>query len=108
MIMGINMNFLKQAQELQQKIKKMQEDLVNKQTTGSSGGDMVKATVNGKHELIEISIAKEVVNSDDIEMLEDLVVAAVTDAMHKMDEVIKAEMAKVTGGLNIPGLEVPF
>jgi DNA-binding YbaB/EbfC family protein len=105
MIMGINMNFLKQAQELQQKIKKMQEDLVNKQTTGSSGGDMVKATVNGKHELIEISIAKEVVNSDDIEMLEDLVVAAVTD---KMDEVIKAEMAKVTGGLNIPGLEVPF
>ncbi len=106
--MGINMNFLKQAQELQQKIKKMQEDLVNKQSTGSSGGDMVKATVNGKHELIEISIAKEVVNPDDIEMLEDLVVAAVTDAMHKMDEVIKAEMAKVTGGLNIPGLEVPF
>jgi DNA-binding YbaB/EbfC family protein len=108
MIMGINMNFLKQAQELQQKIKKMQEDLVNKQATGSSGGDMVKATVNGKHELIEISIAKEVVNPEDIEMLEDLVVAAVTDAMHKMDEVIKAEMAKVTGGLNIPGLEVPF
>jgi DNA-binding YbaB/EbfC family protein len=104
----MNINFLKQAQELQQKIKKIQEDLVNKAATGSSGGDMVKATVNGKHELIDITIAKEVVNSEDVEMLEDLVVAAVTDAMHKIDEVIKAEMAAVTGGLNIPGLEVPF
>ncbi|MCK4924759.1 MAG: YbaB/EbfC family nucleoid-associated protein [Spirochaetes bacterium] len=102
------MNFLKQAQELQEKIKKMQEDLVNKQASGSSGGDMVKATVNGKHELVDITIAKEVVNPDDIEMLEDLVVAAVTDAMHKIEEVIKSEMAKVTGGLSIPGLEVPF
>jgi DNA-binding YbaB/EbfC family protein len=106
--MGMNMNFLKQAQELQEKIKKIQEDLVNKQASGSSGGDMVKATVNGKHELANITIAKEVVNSEDIEMLEDLIVAAVTDAMHRMDEVIKSEMAKVTGGLNIPGLEVPF
>jgi DNA-binding YbaB/EbfC family protein len=106
--MGMNMNFLKQAQELQEKIKKIQEDLVNKQASGSSGGDMVKATVNGKHELVNIAIAKEVVNPEDIEMLEDLIVAAVTDAMHKMDEVIKSEMAKVTGGLNIPGLEVPF
>ncbi len=104
----MNMNFLKQAQELQQKIKKIQDDLVNKEATGSSGGDMVKATVNGRHELIDISIAKEVVNPDDIEMLEDLIVAAVTDAMHRMDVVIKTEMAKVTGGLNIPGLEVPF
>ena len=106
--MGLNMNFLKQAQELQEKIKKMQEDLVNKQASGSSGGDMVKATVNGKHELVDITIDKEVVNPDDIEMLEDLVVAAVTDAMHKIEEVIKSEMAKVTGGLSIPGLEVPF
>jgi DNA-binding YbaB/EbfC family protein len=106
--MGMNMNFLKQAQELQEKIKKIQEDLVNKQASGSSGGDMVKATVNGKHELVNISVAKEVVNPEDIEMLEDLIVAAVTDAMHRMDEVIKSEMAKVTGGLSIPGLEVPF
>ena len=104
----MNINFLKQAQELQQKIKKIQEDLVNKSATGSSGGDMVKATVNGKHELIDIIIAKEVVNPEDVEMLEDLVVAAVTDAMHKIDEVIRSEMAAVTGGLNIPGLEVPF
>jgi DNA-binding YbaB/EbfC family protein len=102
------MNFLRQAQELQERIKKMQEDLVNKYATGSSGGDMVKATVNGKHEVIEIKIAKEVVTPNDIEMLEDLVVAAVNDGMHKMDETIKLEMAKVTGGLNIPGLEVPF
>ncbi|MGQ9616944.1 MAG: YbaB/EbfC family nucleoid-associated protein [Spirochaetota bacterium] len=106
--MGINMNFIKQAQILQEKIKKMQEELVNKQATGSAGGDMVKATVNGRHELVQISIAHEVVNPDDIEMLEDLIVAAVTDAMHKMDEIIKMEMAKITGGLSIPGLEVPF
>jgi DNA-binding YbaB/EbfC family protein len=102
------MNFLRQAQELQEKIKKLQDDLVNKFATGSSGGDMVKATVNGKHEVIDIKIAKEVVNPDDIEMLEDLIIAAVNDGMHKMDETIKLEMAKVTGGLNIPGLEVPF
>ena len=106
--MALNMNFLKQAQELQEKIRKIQEDLVNKRASGSSGGDMVKATVNGKHELIEITIAPEVINPEDVEMLEDLIVAAVTDAMRKIDEVIKSEMAQITGGLNIPGLEVPF
>jgi DNA-binding protein YbaB len=58
--------------------------------------------------VIDIGIAKEVVNPEDIEMLEDLVVAAVNDAMHKMDEIIKMEMAKITGGIQIPGLEVPF
>jgi DNA-binding YbaB/EbfC family protein len=107
-MMGMNINFLKQAQELQERIKKMQEDLVNKTASGSSGGDMVKATVNGKHEVIDINIAKEVINPDDIEMLEDLIVAAVNDAMHKIDQVIKTEMAKLTGGIQIPGLEVPF
>jgi DNA-binding YbaB/EbfC family protein len=106
--MGMNINFLKQAQELQEKIKKLQEDLVNKTASGSAGGDMVKATVNGKHGVIDINISKEVVNPDDIEMLEDLIVAAVNDAMHKIDEIIKMEMAKITGGIQIPGLEVPF
>ena len=106
--MGINMNFLRQAQELQERIKKLQEELVNKYATGSSGGDMVKATVNGKHEVIEIKISKEIIDPKDMEMLEDLIVAAVNDGMHKIDETIKTEMAKVTGGLNIPGLEVPF
>ena len=106
--MGLNMNFLRQAQELQEKIKKLQEELVNKSATGSSGGDMVKATVNGKHEVIEIKISKEIVDPKDMEMLEDLIVAAVNDGMHKIDETIKTEMAKVTGGFNIPGLEVPF
>ncbi len=106
--MGLNMNFIKQAQELQEKIRKVQEGLVSKTATGSSGGDMVKATVNGKHELIDLSIAKEVVDPEDTDMLEDLVVAAVTDAMHRIDEVIKQEMAQVTGGFNIPGMELPF
>jgi DNA-binding YbaB/EbfC family protein len=106
--MGMNINFLKQAQELQERIKKMQQELVNKTASGSAGGDMVKATVNGKHEVVDITVAKEVVNPDELEMLEDLIVAAVNDAMHKMDEVIKMEMAKLTGGIQIPGLEVPF
>jgi len=106
--MAFNMNFLKQAQELQEKIKKMQEDLVNKVATGSAGGDMVKATVNGKHEVLEVKIAREIVNPEDIEMLEDLVVAAINDAMHRIDEIIKMEMARLTGGINIPGLELPF
>ena len=106
--MGLNMNFIRQAQELQERIKKVQENLVNQYAEGSSGGDMVKVTVNGKHEVIEIKISKEIIDSKDIEMLEDLIVAAVNDGMHKIDETIKTEMAKVTGGLNIPGLEVPF
>jgi DNA-binding YbaB/EbfC family protein len=106
--MGLNMNFLRQAQELQEKIKKLQDGLAEKYATGSSGGDMVKATVNGKHEVIDIKISKEVVDPKEMEMLEDLIVAAVNDGMHKIDETIKTEMAKVTGGLNIPGLEVPF
>ncbi len=106
--MAFNMNFIKQAQELQEKIKKLQEELVNKTATGSAGGDMVKVTVNGRHEVIDVKIAKEVVNPEDVQMLEDLVVAAVNDAMRKIEDVIKEEMAKLTGGISIPGLEMPF
>jgi DNA-binding YbaB/EbfC family protein len=106
--MGLNMNFIKQAQEMQEKMKKMQEGLANMSATGSSGGDMVKAAVNGRHEVIEVKIAKEVVNPEEIEMLEDLVASAVNNAMHKMDETVKQEMAKITGGFTIPGLEALF
>jgi DNA-binding YbaB/EbfC family protein len=106
--MALNVNFLKQAQELQEKIKKMQEGLVNMTAAGSSGGDMVKAVVNGRHEVIEVKIAKEVVSQGDLEMLEDLVASAVNNAMHKMDETVKQEMAKLTGGLQIPGLDMAF
>ena len=102
------MNFLKQAQELQEKIKKMQEGLVNMTSSGSAGGDMVKAVVNGKHEVVEVKIVKDVVNPDDVEMLEDLIASAVNNAMHKMDETVKQEMAKLTGGLQIPGLDAAF
>ena len=70
--MAFNMNFLKQAQELQEKIKKMQEELVNKTATGSAGGDMVKVTVNGKHEVIDMKISKEVVDPEDIQMLANI------------------------------------
>jgi nucleoid-associated protein EbfC len=106
--MALNMNFIKQAQELQEKIKKMQEGLANMSATGSSGGDMVKAVVNGRHEVVEVKIMKEVVNPEDKEMLEDLIASAVNSAMHKMDETIKMEMAKLTGGLQIPGIEMGF
>jgi hypothetical protein len=106
--MALNVNFLKQAQELQEKIKKMQEGLVNMTAAGSSGGDMVKAVVNGRHEVIEVKIAKEVVSQGDLEMLEDLVASAVNNAMHKMDETVKQEMARLTGGLQIPGLDMAF
>jgi nucleoid-associated protein EbfC len=107
-LMGLNMNFLKQAQELQEKIKRMQEGLVNMTASGSAGGDMVKAVVNGKHEVVEVKIVKEVVNPEDVEMLEDLIASAINNAMHKMDETVKQEMAKLTGGLNIPGLDAAF
>jgi DNA-binding YbaB/EbfC family protein len=106
--MGLNMNFLKQAQELQKKMQEVQDDLVNKTASGSSGGDMVKATVNGKHKIIDLSISPEVVKGEDVEMIEDLVIAAANDAMNKIDEIIKSEMAQLTGGFQIPGLEVPF
>ena len=102
------MNFLKQAQELQEKIKKMQEGLVDMTASGSAGGDMVKAVVNGKHEVVEVKIVKEVVNPDDVEMLEDLIASAINNAMHKVDENVKQEMAKLTGGLHIPGLDAAF
>lgn len=107
-MMGLNMNFLKQAQELQEKIKKMQEGLVDMTASGSAGGDMVKAVVNGKHEVVEVKIVKEVVNPDDVEMLEDLIASAINNAMHKVDENVKQEMAKLTGGLHIPGLDAAF
>ena len=106
--MGLNVNFLKQAQELQEKIKKMQEGLVDMTASGSAGGDMVKAVVNGKHEVVEVKIVKDVVNPDDVEMLEDLIASAINNAMHKVDENVKQEMAKLTGGFHIPGLDAAF
>lgn len=105
MMGGMQMNNLvKQAQAMQNKISKMQEELEKYETVGTAGGGMVTAKVNGKQELMSVEIKKEVVNPDDVEMLQDLVVAAVREAMKKATEHSQHEMNKITGGLSIPGL----
>jgi len=97
-------NMVKLAQEMQGKMQKMQEDLEKKRIEGSAGGDMVTAVVNGKKELLELNISKDVVDPNDIEMLQDLVLAAIKDASRKAGESAKEEMAAITGGINIPGM----
>lgn len=97
-------NLLKQAQEMQAKISKIQEELGQKTVEGSSGGGMVQVTVNGQLNLCAVKIDPTVVNSTEKEMLEDLVLAAVNDGMRKARDMVSAEMSKVTGGFKLPGL----
>jgi len=97
-------NMLKQAQKMQARILKMQEELATRTIEGSAGGGMVKAVANGKQQIVSISIEKEVVDPADVEMLQDLVLAAVNDALTKSQEMVSSEMNKITGGLNLPGL----
>lgn len=97
-------NMMKQAQKLQEKMLKLQEELGEKTVEASSGGGMVRVVANGKQQVASISIEKEVVDPDDIEMLQDLVIAAVNDALAKSQEMVSGEMGKLTGGLSIPGL----
>ncbi len=97
-------NMMKQAQKLQSRIAKMQEELADKTVETTSGGGMVKVSANGRQQIISIQIEKEVVDTEDVEMLEDLVLAAVNDALTKSQEMVASEMGKITGGLNIPGL----
>jgi len=95
---------MKQAQKLQAKMLKMQEELADKTVDATAGGGMVRVTANGKQQIVSIEIEKEVVDPEDIEMLQDLVMAAVNDALAKSQEMVSGEMGKVTGGMNIPGL----
>jgi len=97
-------NMMKQAQQLQSKMMKLQEELAEKTVESSSGGGMVKVTANGRQQVLSIQIEKEVVDPDDVEMLQDLVLAAINDALAKAQEMVSSEMGKLTGGLNIPGL----
>ena len=97
-------NMMKQAQKLQAKMMKMQEELAERTVETASGGGMVKVVANGKQQILSIRIEKEVVDPDDVEMLQDLVMAAVNDALAKSQEMVSSEMGKLTGGLNIPGL----
>ncbi|MBA4368769.1 MAG: YbaB/EbfC family nucleoid-associated protein [Desulfobacterium sp.] len=97
-------NMMKQAQQLQAKMMKMQEELGEKTVEAASGGGMVKVVANGKQQIVSISIEKEVVDPEDVDMLQDLILAAVNDALTKSQEMVSSEMGKLTGGLNIPGL----
>ena len=97
-------DMMRQAQKLQAKMSKVQEELAEKTVEGSSGGGMVTVVANGKQEIMKIKIDPEVVDPEDIEMLQDLVIAAVNDSLKKAQEMISSEMGKLTGGLNIPGL----
>ena len=97
-------NIIKQAQQMQAKMARLQEDLAQRTVEASAGGGMVTAVVNGRNELVSIKLEKDVVNPEDVEMLQDLVVAAVSEALKESQKIAEEEMGKITGGLNIPGL----
>lgn len=101
------MRILQQANEMQGRLQKIQEELEKKTVTGSAGGGLVSAEVNGKGELRQVKIDPSVVNPADVEMLEDLVTVAVSEAQKKAADEAKAEMAQLTGGLNLP-FKLPF
>ena len=97
-------NILQQAQQMHAKISKLQEEMAGKTVESSSGGGMVTIVMNGKQEVLSVKIDPEVVSRDDIEMLQDLIAAAVNEAIRKSQEMMQEEMKKITGGLSIPGL----
>ena len=97
-------NMMKQAQKLQAKMLSLQEELAHQTVEATAGGGMIKATANGRQQIVSIVIDKEVVDPEDIEMLQDLVLAAVNDALNKSQEMVSQEMGKLTGGMNISGL----
>ena len=105
MMGGANMQQLaRQAQKLQQQMAKAQEELDAREFEATSGGGMVTAKVNGKRELLDLTIKPEAVDPDDVEMLEDMVMAAVNEALRTAADTAEREMGKLTGGMNMPGL----
>jgi DNA-binding YbaB/EbfC family protein len=95
---------MKQAKKMQERMGQLQKELETKTVEAQAGGGMVRVVVNGKFEIISLKIEKEVVNPEDIEMLQDLIAAAVNEGIRKSQEMASSEMGKITGGLNIPGL----
>ncbi len=89
-------NMMKQAQKMQAKMMKMQEELSNKTVEATAGGGMIKVVANGKQQIESIDIEKEVVDPDDVEMLQDLILAAINDALAKSQEMVSGEMSKIT------------
>ena len=102
---GGNMNsMMKKVQKMQQEMARTQQDIEEKEFSSTAGGGVIEAVVNGKKEVVKIKIDEDVVDPEDTEMLEDLVVAAINDALKKADEYSQKEMGKLTGNINIPGL----
>lgn len=95
---------MKQFQNVQQKLEKMQEDMAGKTAVGSAGGGMVRATVNGRLEVLDITIEKDAINPEEAQMLQDLITAAINDGLRKAKDLSQSELGKLTGGFRIPGL----
>ncbi len=93
---------MKQLQKVQSQVMKLQEELAEREVEATSGGGAVRAVANGKKQLLSISISPDVVDVEDLEMLEDMIVAAVNEVMDRVDDMTAEEMKKVTGGLNLP------
>ena len=96
-------NLMKQAQKMQRQMEEATEELEEKEVSASAGGGAVEVTVSGKKEVVKVKLAEEVVDPDDIEMLEDLIVAATNEALRKMDEISQQSMSKITGGMGMGG-----
>ena len=101
-------NMMKQVQQMQARMQQMQEELARQEVEGTAGGGMVKVVSNGKNEIVSITIDPEVVDRDDVEMLQDLILAAVNQSRQKVQDMQQEQMSAITGGLNIPGLNLPF
>jgi hypothetical protein len=97
-------NIMKEAQKLQQQMEALQAEAAKKKVQATAGGGMVTVEANGKQEIVSIKIDPEVVSKDDVQMLEDLILAASNEALRKSRELVQQEMGKITGGLKIPGL----
>ncbi len=97
-------DLMKQAQKMQQEMGKIQEESKKKTVEASAGGGMVVVVANGAQEIISIKIEKDVVNPEDIEMLQDLVTAAVNEALRRAQQIVSEDMSKLTGSMNIPGM----
>lgn len=101
-------DMMKQVQKMQSQMADLQEELENLEVDGSAGGGMVKVVANGKGDIRSIAIDPEVVNPEEVDMLQDLVIAAINQAKEKSQEIQSEQMSKLTGGLSIPGLNLPF
>jgi DNA-binding YbaB/EbfC family protein len=97
-------NIMKQAKKMQERMAQLQQELETRTIEAQAGGGMVRVVVNGKFEIVSLKIEKEVVNPEDLDMLQDLIAAAVNEGIRKAQEMASQEMAKITGGLNIPGM----